>query len=136
MHDRSNRSWPQTSADRPEALRRAAVTALGKLGSLVDTTRTAVADALERALGDPAYLVRLSTYAACETLEDKRVLPALDRLATTELDGRLRRDATEAAMRVRAAATAPAELARLREDVDKLRLEINRMREGLGPIAS
>jgi HEAT repeat protein len=114
---------------RSEALRRAAVGALARLGTLVDGVRTAVADALERALDDPSYLVRASTYAACEVLADARLLPALDRMATAELDGRLRRDAAEAALRVRAAAKTPPELVRLREEVDRLRDDVNRLRD-------
>ena len=115
--------------DRPEALRRAAVGALARLATLVDGARTAVVDALERALDDPAYLVRLATYAACETLDDVRLLPVLDRMATAEHDGRLRRDATEAAMHVRAGAKTPPEVVRLREDLDRLRDDLNRLRD-------
>lgn len=119
--------------DRPEPLRRAAVGALARLGTLVDTVRTAAADALERALDDPSYLVRLSTYAACETLADARLLPVLDRLATSEGDGRLRRDAAEAAVRIRIAAKTPPELVRLREEVDRLRDDLNRLRDRAQP---
>jgi aminopeptidase N len=119
---------------RPEALRRAAASALARLGVLVDATRTAVVDALERALADPSYLVRVSVYAACETLADARLLPVLDANATSELDGRLRRDAAEAALRVRAAAKTPPELVRLREDVDRLRDDLHRLRDGAPPV--
>jgi aminopeptidase N len=118
-----------TRSTSAEALRRAAVGALARLGTLVDTVRTAVVDALERALEDPAYLVRVSAYTAAETLGDARLLPVLDRLATAELDGRLRRDASEAALRIRAAAKTPAELVRLREEVDRLRDDLNRLRD-------
>ena len=121
--------------ERPEPLRRAAVGALARLGTQVDAVRTAVVDALERALDDPSYLVRLSTYAACETLGDARLLPALDRLATAESDGRLRRDAAEAALRVRAATKTPTELVRLREEVDRLRDDLNRLRDRERPVA-
>jgi len=78
-------------------------------------------------------LVRLSTYAACETLADARLLPALDRLAQAELDGRLRRDAAEAAVRIRGAAKIPPELVRLREEVDRLRDDLNRLRDRSAP---
>ena len=115
-------------------MRRAAVAALARLGTLVDSVRTAVVDALERALEDRSYLVRLSAYAACETLADARLLPALDRLAGAESDGRLRRDATEAAMRVRAAAKTPPEVVRLREEVDRLRDDVNRLRDRDRPV--
>lgn len=121
--------------DRPEPLRRAAVGALARLGTLVDAVRTAAVDALERALDDPSYVVRLSTYAAAEKLADARLLPALDRLATAESDGRLRRDAAEAAVRVRGAARTPPELVRLREEVDRLRDDVNRLRDRHDPPA-
>jgi HEAT repeat protein len=120
--------------DRPEPLRRAAVGALARLGTLVDTVRTAVVDALAAALDDPSYMVRLSTYAACERLADARLLPVLDRLATAESDGRLRRDATEAAQRIRIDAKTPPELVRLREEVDRLRDDLNRLRDRDQPV--
>jgi len=118
-------------AQRAEPLRRAAVGAVAELGTLVDTVRTQAVEAVESALRDRAYLVRLSAYAAAEKLGDARLLPALDRLAETESDGRLRRDAAEAAIRVREEQTKPAELARLREEVDKLREESRSLRERL-----
>jgi len=121
--------------DRPEPLRRAAVDALARLGTLVDGVRIAVVDALERALDDPSYLVRLSTYAACEKLGDARLLPVLDRMATAENDGRLRRDAAEAALHIRAASKTPPELVRLREEVDRLRDDLNRLRDRDQPVA-
>jgi aminopeptidase N len=115
--------------DRPEPLRRVAVGALARLATLVDSVRTSVTEELTRALEDPSYLVRLSTYAACETLADARLLPVLDRLATAESDGRSRRDASEAALRIRIAAKTPPELIRLREEVDRLRDDVNRLRD-------
>jgi aminopeptidase N len=117
------------SPERPEPLRRAAVAALARLGTLVEGVRTAVVEALERTLEDPSILVRHAAYAACQTLADARLLPVLDRQATAEVDGRMRRDATEAAMRVRAASKTPAELVRLREEVDRLRDDLNRLRD-------
>jgi aminopeptidase N len=120
--------------EQPEALRRAAVGALARLGTLVDGVRTAVADALEHALDDPSYPVRAAAYAACETLADARLLPVLDRMAAAELDGRLRRLAAEAALRVRAASKTPAEVVRLREEVDRLRDDLNRLRDRAEPV--
>ena len=117
--------------ERPEALRRAAVGALAELGTLVESTRTAVVDAVERALDDRTYLVRMSAYAAAEKLADARLLGALDRLAASENDGRLRRDAAEAAQRVREAQRTPAEVAQLREELDRLRADQQALRERL-----
>jgi aminopeptidase N len=125
---------PLVAAARPpngEGLRRAATRALGRLGALVDPLRGRVADALERIVEDGSYLVRVSVYAAAETLGDARLLGTLDRLARLESDGRLRRDAAEAAIRVREAQRVPAEVATLREDVDKLRGELASLREKL-----
>lgn len=114
-----------------EGLRRAAVRAIARLGALVEAARTRAVDALERAFLDPAYLVRVSAYAACETLADPRLLGSLDRLARTENDGRLRRDAAEAAIRVREAQKVPAEVARMRDELDTLRNETRTLRERL-----
>ena len=117
--------------DRPEALRRAALGGLARLANLVEAVRARAVDAVERALDDPGYLVRVSAYGAAETLADARLLPALDRLAVAEDDGRLRRDAAEAAIRVREAASKPAEIARVREEMDRLREETRALRERL-----
>ncbi|MBV8579635.1 MAG: M1 family metallopeptidase [Candidatus Eremiobacteraeota bacterium] len=122
--------------EQPEPLRRAAVGALAQLGTLVESTRTAAVEAVERALDDPAYLVRVSAYAAAEKLDDARLLGILDRRAVTENDGRLRRDAAEAAIRIREGGKKPAELARLREEVDKLRAESRTLREKLDALGA
>jgi aminopeptidase N len=114
--------------ERPEALRRAAVGAIAQLGTLVDAARARAVEAIERALIDPSYLVRLSAYAAAEKLGDARLLPALDRLAIAEDDGRLRRDAAEAAIRVREEQTKPAQLKDLRDEIDRLRAESQALR--------
>jgi aminopeptidase N len=112
----------------PEAMRRAAVASAVQLALHVNELRTAVVDAVDGALRDPGYLVRMSALAAAERLEDARLLPALDRMAGND-DGRERRDAAEAAIRVREAAEKPAELARMREELDKLRAESAKLRE-------
>ncbi len=60
-----------------------------------------------------------------------RLLPALDRLAFAENDGRLRRDAAEAALRIREAQKIPREVAALRAELDDLRVEARTLRERL-----
>jgi aminopeptidase N len=114
-----------------EGLRRAAVRAIGRLASLVESVRTRAVDALEKIFDEPAYLVRVSAYAACEIVADARLLPSLDRLAVTENDGRLRRDAAEAALRIREAQKVPREVVALREELDVLRVEARTLRERL-----
>jgi aminopeptidase N len=123
-------------AGRPEPLRRAAVAAIAQLGTLVDATRTRATEAVERALTDAAYLLRLSAFTAAEKIGDARLLPALDRLAAAEGDGRLRRDAAEAAIRVREEQTKPAELAEMREELDRLRAESQTLRERVDELSA
>ena len=124
------------ASDNGEGLRRAAVRAIGRLGALVEMVRTRTVDALEDALRDATYHVRVSAYGACEDLADARLLGSLDRLATTESDGRLRRLAAEAAIRVREAHTVPAEVVRMREELETLRTESQTLRERLDAIAA
>jgi aminopeptidase N len=114
-----------------EGLRRAAVRAIARLGALIEGLRTAAVDVLESTFADRSYIVRAGAYAACETLTDPRFLASLDRLAVTEDDGRLRRDAAEAAVRVREAQKVPREVAVLRDEVEELRLESRKLRERL-----
>jgi aminopeptidase N len=116
---------------RQEALRRAAVGAIAELGTLVEAARTPAVEAIDQALRDRAYLVRMSAYAAAEKLGDARLLPSLDALAESEDDGRLRRDAAEAALRIREEQSKPAEVVRLREELDRLRTETAALRERL-----
>ena len=115
----------------PEPKRRAAVGAIAHLATLVDAVRTRTVDAVEAALVDPAYLVRVSAYAAAERLADARLLEPLERLAHSDGDGRLRRDAAEAVIRIREVEKKPAELARLRDDFAVLRDETRALRERL-----
>jgi aminopeptidase N len=124
------------AGDRPEALRRAAVGAIAELGTLVEPARTRAVEAVDGALHDRAYLVRAAAYPAVEKLADARLLPSLDALAASEDDGRLRRDAAEAAQRIREAQTKPAELVRLREELDRLRTESQTLRERLDELGA
>ena len=59
----------------------------------------------------------------------------LERLAVQGSDGRVRRDASEAAARIREARTAPAQLAGLRDDVETVREEQQKLREKVEAIS-
>jgi aminopeptidase N len=120
---------------RNDGLRRAAVTALGRIGALVEEDRTRVADELEERLDDPSFLVALDAIFAAESLADARLLPALDRLAAQAVDGRMRRDAMEAAIRIRKSAKTPAQVTGLREDLDELREDQRRLQEKIEALA-
>jgi aminopeptidase N len=117
------------AAGRPEAMRRAAIVAFAELALSVDAVRVSAIEATLGALRDESILVRVAANAAAERIADVRLLPTLDRLALSETDGRLRRDAAEAAIRIRERQSKPAELATLREEVAKLRTALEAMRE-------
>ncbi len=112
-----------------EGLRRAAAGALARMGALVFPERSRIVDAIVQLLDDPMFLVQLAAIAAAESLEDVRALPALDRLATSGFDGRIRRDAAEAAIRIREAQKVPSQVSALRSDLDTLREEQRTLQE-------
>jgi aminopeptidase N len=120
---------------RDEGQRRASVVALARQGQLLESERTRVVQALEELVEDPMFLVQLAALAAAETLEDSRLLPALERLSHTAFDGRVRRDALEAAIRIREAQKVPSQVTALREDLDKLREEYRSLQEKFETLA-
>ena len=116
-----------TEPQNGDTLRRAAVMALARLGALVQEERTRVVDEIERRLDDSSFLVSLVAVNSAESLGDARLLPALDRLAGAANDGRTRRDAMEAAIRIRKGEKVPAQVRGLREDIDELREDQRRL---------
>ena len=99
------------------------------MGALVFPERSRIVDAIVQLLDDPMFLVQLAAIAAAESLEDARALPALDRLASSGFDGRIRRDAAEAAIRIREAQKVPSQVSALRSDLDSLREEQRKLQE-------
>jgi aminopeptidase N len=116
-------------SERDEGVRRAAVGAIGRIGELIEAERTHAVEALEERLDDRVFMVQMTALSAAESLGDARLLPALDRLSTTSADGRIRRDAAEAAIRVREAAKVPTQVTAMRTDIDGLREEQRRLQE-------
>ncbi|MBV8530435.1 MAG: HEAT repeat domain-containing protein [Candidatus Eremiobacteraeota bacterium] len=123
------------SAERDVGVRRAAAGALGRAGALVESERSRVVDALERLLDDQTFSVAMDAIAASEQLGDVRLLPALDGLAQRAVDGRLRRHAAEAAIRIRKVSKVPAQVSILRDDLDELREEQRKLQEKIEAIA-
>jgi aminopeptidase N len=115
--------------ERSEFMRRVAIVALAELANAVDGIRSRAVDAIEQSLRDRSYLVRVAGHAAAEKLADPRLLDVLDALAGSETDGRLRRDAAEAAAHIRDEQKKPAEISRVREDLDRLRTAFEALRE-------
>jgi aminopeptidase N len=112
-----------------EALRRAALTALARHAEVTESERTACVDAITSALDDPMLLVQREAIHAAEHLADRRFLAALDRLSISAFDGRIRRDATEAAIRIRESQKVPTQVTTLRTDLDALREEQRKIQE-------
>ncbi len=112
-----------------EGLRRAAVSALGRHAQLLEADRTAALQALNERIEDSMFMVARSAIHAAEDLADERSLPALQRAAQSAFDGRIRRDAQEAIMRVRERQKVPAQVTGLRTDLDALREEQRRLQE-------
>jgi aminopeptidase N len=118
-----------------DGLRRAAVGAVAHLATLVEEERARAVDALEQYVDDKSYLVATAAIAATESLGDARLLPALERIGEQSVDGRIRRDAMEAAIRIRKGAKVSAQVKMLRDDVDELREEQRRLQEKIEALA-
>jgi aminopeptidase N len=133
------RSMPVVlGAVRPESsegLRRAAVNAIARIGQLVESERTNAVDALERHLNDESFSVALHAIEAAESLGDARLIGALERTAATAVDGRLRRHAAEAAIRIRKESKTPSQVTMLRDDIDELRQQQRRLQEQIEALA-
>jgi aminopeptidase N len=112
-----------------EGLRRAAASALGRQGELVPEHRTRVVDALSHLVDDPMFVVQLTAIATAESLEDPRLVTPLERLSHSAFDGRVRRDAAEALVRIREAQKVPSQVTALRTDLDTLREEHRKLQE-------
>ena len=124
-----------TKPGKDESLRRAALHALAKAGERLDTERTAAVEAISERLDDPMFLVQRSAILAAEDLRDRRFLAALDRLTHSGFDGRIRRDAAEAAVRIRESEKVPAQVTGLRTDLDALREEQRKLQEKIEAIS-
>ncbi len=117
-----------------EGLRRAAAGALARVGELLYSERARIVDAIVELLDDPMFLVQLAAIGAAERLEDPRALGPLDRLAQNGFDGRVRRDAAEAAIRIREAQKVPSQVSALRSDLDTLREEQRTLQDQIDKI--
>jgi aminopeptidase N len=118
-----------------EGLRRAAVAALGRIGTLVEDQRTRAVDALVQYLDDPTYAVAVAAIEATETLADVRLLAELERVGQHAFDGRLRRHAMEGAIRIRKGSKVPVQVSTLRNDIDELREQQRRLQEKIETLA-
>ncbi len=105
-----------TRYGRPNQAREAAVGALGKLAE----GKPDVIDHLVDLLDDPWFVVRLRAVAALQDARDRKAIPALRRLETRDLDGRVRRRCREAIASLSAAKGQVEEVKHLTDEVEKL----------------
>ncbi len=124
-----------TAPGKEEALRRSSLHALARLAELVEPERRRCVETIVERLNDPMFLVQRAAIHAAEQLADAHFLPMLDRLSSTADDGRIRRDATEAAIRIREAQKVPAQVTGLRADLDALREEQRKLQEKIETIS-
>jgi aminopeptidase N len=111
------------------SLRATAVAALGRLAEAKDAPRVEIAEDLARFVDDPWLRVRLVACQALADLREDRGLGALDRAASADLDGRVRRLATESSRRIREGRDRGEEVKALRDELEKLRDDLRRLRE-------
>jgi aminopeptidase N len=123
-----------TQPGRDESLRRAALAALARAAELLENDRGRIVEAIANRLDDPMFLVQISAILAAQRVGDARFLGALDRLSRSGFDGRIRRDAAEAAMRIRESQKLPSQLTGLRTDLDALREEQRKLQEQIEAI--
>ncbi|GGP21773.1 aminopeptidase [Thermocladium modestius] len=102
--------------DKPTPVRVAAIQSLAKFPG-----NRRVIDELIALSKDDNFRVRSAVVAAAGELRDDRLLPVLDRLASQDPDGRVRRAARETAARVRQFMEKGEEYRKLRDEVEELR---------------
>ncbi|HET6276630.1 MAG TPA: M1 family aminopeptidase [Candidatus Cybelea sp.] len=122
-------------AEGNEGARRAAIAAIARLAALVESERPGALDAIAQHVDDETFMVALEAITAAESLGDDRLLPQLDRIGQQSVDGRFRRHALEAAIRIRKAAKVPAQVTALRNDIDELREQHRRLQEKIETLA-
>jgi aminopeptidase N len=111
------------------SLRSTAVGALGRLADAKDAPRADIAEDLSRFVDDPWLRVRLVACQALADLREDRGLGALDRAAAADLDGRVRRLATECARRIREGRDRGDEVKALRDELERLRDDVRRLKD-------
>ncbi len=108
-----------------------AVGALARLGQYFPDRKKLLGEDIANYLDDPDFRVRIAASNALKTLKADDQVPALERMAARELDGRGVRMARENAIALRKGAGTDEELRKLRDEFEKLRDENGKLRERL-----
>lgn len=115
----------------PFQARPPAVGALARLGEFFPERKKVLGEEIAAFLDDPDFRVRIAAANALKTLKDESQIPALERMAARELDGRGVRMARENALALRKGAATDDEVRKLREEFEKLRDENAKLRDRL-----
>ena len=106
-----------TAYGKPTPARRAAVAALGKLGEGRKDVRDTVIPLIE----DRSFHVRVAAIDALEALHEQAAIAPFERIASQDVDGRLKRRCTEAAAKIREHLAKPVEVKQLRDELAVVR---------------
>jgi aminopeptidase N len=107
--------WSQYG--KPANARDAAIEALGKLGQ----GKKDVRERLLELIDDKNFHTRMAALDALEALHESAAIAPLEQLATQDVDGRLKRRATEVVRAIREYLEKPAEIKELRAELDAMR---------------
>jgi len=110
--------------------RAAAASALASLAKVCHTTRPSVRERLLEMLREPGFRTQLAAIGSLGKLGDPAALSALKRVHATAPDGRTRRMAYEATVRI-TEAQAPGDLSAIRSRLDELEEENRSLRDRL-----
>ncbi len=124
-----------TAYGKPYQARDAAATCLSKTAKYLDKKEPA-RDRLTELLDDPWLRTRLTAISALVHLGDVAAIPALERLAARELDGRVIRTSREAITKLREGVDKGEEVKKLRDELDKLREDQRTLRDRLTKMES
>jgi len=111
-----------------------AVQGMARLGILFEGRKKAVGEDIAAFLRDPDFRVRIAAANALRTLGDSSFAAQLDAMAERELDGRGVRMARENARALRSGASTSDEVKRLRDDLETMRQENQRLKDRLGRV--
>jgi aminopeptidase N len=108
-----------------------AVGAIARLGLFFPDRKKVLGEEIAGYLEDPDFRVRIAATNALKTLKDDSQVPALEKMAARELDGRGVRMARENALALRKGAATDEEVKKLREEFEKIRDENAKLRDRL-----
>jgi len=124
-----------TEYGRSYQARDAAATCMSMLAEYTEQ-KDPIRDRLVELLDDPWLRTRLTAIGALRRLNDEKAIPALERLAARELDGRVIRTCRETISALRKGRDKGEEVTKLRDELDKLREEHKSLKDRLIKVES